>query len=160
MAKQGRTLARLTLGAVCVLLLACDRSPTSPAGGSVHFETVLKTTLLGNAPQHLQDQLPIRDRATWQAVWAELHRQSGSQPPLPEIVFGREIVVLALGPGCCGGVEISSIELQRDELVVSALAEGSTNTVCVAGDFSVHVVRLRRVEASVRLVVRRQEKLC
>jgi hypothetical protein len=155
-------MARFAFGAVSMLLLACEGSPTSPGGsaGPVGFETVVKTTILGDPPRHLLDQLPIRDRASWQAAWDDLYRSSGSRPPLPEIDFGRDIVVLALGPGCCGGVEIRSIELEREELVVRALATASTNTLCFAGDFSVHVVRLRRVAAPVRLVVTTEEALC
>lgn len=157
---ERRALARFALGAFCVLLLACDKSSPTAPGGSVGFETVLKKTLLGAAPLHLQDQVPIRDRATWQAAWTELHRQSGRIPPLPEINFSRDVIVLALGPGCCGGVEIVTAEFRNSDLVVSAVAKVSTNTVCVAGDFSVHIVRLRRVEGLVHLFVKTEEKLC
>jgi hypothetical protein len=159
---KGRAVARFALGLFCVLLLACEKSsPTAPGGsGSVAFETVLKTILPGAAPLHLVEQVPIRDRATWQSAWFELHRQSGSIPPLPEINFSRDVVVLALGPGCCGGVEIVTAEYRNSDLVVSGVAKVSTNTACLAGDFSVHIVRLRRVEGLVHLYVKTEEKLC
>jgi hypothetical protein len=157
MAKLGLKMPRLALGSLCVLLLACESSPTEP-GGPVGFETVLKATLPGYAPDHLDDQGPIRDRAAWQAAWNELH--GGAAPPLPEIDFRREMVVLALGPGCCGSVEILSITLESGELVVSTLVKASGNALCLAPDFSVHVVRLRRSGAGVRVEVRREDGLC
>ena len=153
MAKPGRWLPRFVLGSLCVLLLACESSPTEPTG-PVGFETVLKTTLPGNAPEHLERQGPIRDRATWQSAWNELH--GGAAPPLPEIDFGREMVVLALGPGCCGSVEILSITLERGELAVSTIVNTGGTRLCVAPDFSVHIVRLRRSGLGVRVEARRE----
>lgn len=147
--------AGLALGSVLLAFSACDHgSPTEPTI-RVGFETVFQGTVLGFAPP--DGQREVRDRATWEATWSELHR--GNAPPLPEVDFSREMVVLVTGPGCCGTVEILSIE-GDGELVVKALARASTNTICVAADFSVHAVRLSRFEVPVRFSVRSESGLC
>ena len=64
------------------------------------------------------------------AVWADL--QGGTPRPLPEVDFDREMVVLVVGPGCCGDAEILSINRRGGELV-SALTQNGT-ALCVLGD--------------------------
>jgi hypothetical protein len=150
-----KALCGLVLSFLFLAVLACDNgSPTEPAI-RVELQTVLKTTLPGATPSPAERT--VRDRAGWEAMWSELH--GGNATPLPEIDFSREMVVAVLGPGCCGSAEILSIRRGR-ELVVDALTRTSTNTMCVAPDFSVHVVRLPRFEVPVRFSVTRQSGLC
>ena len=152
-----RVVARLALGLMFLAFLACDNgSPTEPTT-SVEFQTVVKTTILGFAPDPSERE--VRDRATWQATWSELYRAT-NPPPLPEIDFNREMVLLVEGPGCCGKVEILAIDRGNRGLVVNALSQSSTNTICVAADFSVHIVRLARSETPVRFSVARESGLC
>ena len=142
-----RARAGIALAAMLLFAAACDDSPTEPAG-SVRFETVLKTTLGGPAPS-LEGRQAIRDRGSLQAVWDELHE--GPPPPLPDIAFGREMVIVALGPGCGGSVEITAIDRERLELVVRGQAKSCGNTLCFREDFSVHAVRLPRSDGPVSL---------
>lgn len=144
------------LGSILLVFLACDSTPTE-SELSVGFQTVLKAALPGESPS-LPEQEAIRDRVTWQAAWTELHH--GNPPPLPEVDFGREMVILALGPGCCSEVEIFSVLHERGELVVSLRVKVSSNTVCALPDFTVHAVRLPRFEAPVRFFASRSEGLC
>jgi len=156
MTTRRRATAGLALGSMFLIFLACDHgSPTEPEG-AVGFQTVLAAKVAGN-PANLQGREAIRDRATWQAVWAEL--QGGTPRPLPEVDFDREMVVLVVGPGCCGDAEIRSIVHRGGELVVSALTQNGT-AVCVLGDFSVHAVRLSRFEVPVRFDLRTGTKAC
>ena len=136
--------------------LACDNgSPTEPAT-AVELQTVLKATLLGSAAEpHGRE---VRDAATWQATWSELH--GASAPPLPPVDFSREMVLVAIGPGCCGSVEISSVERGGRELVAHGLSRASTDTLCFAADFSVHVVKLSRFELPVRFAVAQEAGPC
>jgi len=151
-------LAGLLLGSLFLAVLACDHgSPTEP-GRDVSFQTVVKTTLAGLTPD-LEGREVVRDRAAWQAVWSDLQGTLNSLP-LPEVDFDREMVVLVLGPGCCGNAEILSISRRRGEVVVSAITQASTNTICVQADFTVHAVRFSRLDDPVRFDVRRSEKLC
>jgi hypothetical protein len=144
------------LGSLLLVFLACDSTTTEPEI-SVGFQTVLKAALPGESPS-LPEQEAIRDRATWQAAWTELHH--GNPPPLPEIDFSREMVILALGPGCCSEVEIFSVLHERGELVVSLRVKESSNTVCALPDFTVHAVRLPRIDDPVRFFASRGEGFC
>jgi hypothetical protein len=151
-----RAMTGVALGSM-LLILACDHSPTEPIGGSVEFQTVLKTSLPGFLPD-FQGREAVRDRATWQAVWAELH--SRTPAPLPEVDFNREMVVVIVGPGCGGEVTISSIVREGGELVVNGQGRSCGNTLCVLADFATHVVRLPRSEGPVRNNVRIEDVLC
>lgn len=144
------------LAALLSLLLGCGQSPTEITG-SISFETVLKASLPGNSLD-LPEQETVRDRARWQAVWMDLH--SGNPTPPPEVDFSREMVVLVVGPGCGGRVDISAIEREGNGLVVSGETHSCTNHICAIADFAVHVVRLPRFEGPVRFAVKRDVGLC
>jgi len=146
----------LVLGSMLSILVGCDHSPTEPTG-SVGFQTALKATLPGDAPD-FQGGETVRDRARWEAVWADLH--GGLPSPLPEIDFNREMVVLVVVPGCQGNVEISAIDRERSELVVRARAKTCSTALCAIAEFGVHVVRLPRLEGPVRFDVRHDAGLC
>jgi hypothetical protein len=146
----------VVLGSMLLVLLACDSTTTEPEI-SVDFQTVLKAVLPGESPA-LPEQEAIRDRATWQEAWTKLHH--GNPPPLPEIDFSREMIILALGPGCCTAVEISSILHERGELVVIIRVGESSNAVCAFPDFTVHAVRLPRLQDPVRFIASRGEGFC
>lgn len=149
-------MAAAVLSSIVLALSACESgSPTEP-GTQVAFTTVLKATVAGFAPAGGQRE--IRDRATWQAAWAELHAEN--VPPLPAVDFSREMVVLVTGPGCCGTVEVRSIERRGGELTVHALSRASNNTVCVVPDFSVHAVRLARQQDPARFAVAKESGPC
>jgi hypothetical protein len=138
------------------ILLGCDHSPTDPTG-LVRFQTVLKATLPGDGTD-LQGGETVGDRARWQALWTELH--SVSPAPLPEIDFKRDMVVLVVVPGCQANVEVSAIDQNRSELVVSAQAKSCGIAVCAIAEFGVHAVRLPRSESPVRFDVRHDAGLC
>lgn len=156
MATQRRMTVGFALGSMFLVFLACDNGPTEPER-AVGFQTVLKTVLPGDLTQQPNREV-IRDRAAWQAMWTGLY--GGNPPSLPQVDFDSEMVVLAVGPGCCGDVEILSIDQRGGELVVKALSQASPNTLCLLADFSVHVVRLPRFEVPVRFEVRTGERLC
>jgi hypothetical protein len=149
--------AGLALASMLLVLLACDHSPTEPLTGEIHFQTVLKASLPGTSPDR-EGQEAIRDRATWQAAWTKLHAESPQ--PLPEIDFGREMVILVLGPGCGGDTTINSIVRERGELVINAETSSCNFKSCGIADFSLHAVRLPRSEVPVRFNLRRSEGFC
>ncbi len=153
-----RTTVGLALASMFLLFLACNDSPTEP-GGSVSFQTVLKTSLPGTPPD-LAGREAVRDQATWQKVWAELHNESPAS--LPAIDFRREIVIVVVGPGCNGIVTVSSIANLEGHLLVSAEGEACSNALatCAILDFSVHVIRVPRSDLLVRVDMRDRGKLC
>lgn len=157
MAIQRRAMIGLMLGSIVLTCLACNSSPTEPEM-SISFQTVLKSVLPGD-PSQQPDRVIIRDQSTWQAVWADLYERQ-APPPLPQVDFDREMIALAVGPGCCGNVEIQSIEQGQGEILVRGLSEASPNTICVLADFSVHVVRLPRIELPGRFEMHAGVKAC
>ena len=146
----------LAFGSILAVLLGCGHSPTEVTG-SLGFETVLKASLPGNSLD-LPEQETVRDRASWQAVWTQLH--AGNPAPLPAVDFSREMVVLVVGPGCNGRVDISAIDKEGSELVVRAETQSCSNAVCAIADFAVHIVRVTRFDGPVRFMVRRNAGLC
>ena len=153
-----RTTVGLALASMFLLFLACNDSPTEP-DSSLSFQTVLKTVLPG-APPDLAGRETVRDQATWQEVWAELHNESSA--PLPAIDFRREMVVVVIGPGCNGVVTVSSITNLEGHLLVSAEGESCSETLasCAVLNFSVHVIRVPRRDVPVRVDMRDKGKLC
>ena len=157
MVKRRSVIAGLALGSMLAVLVGCGgRSPTETTG-SVSFQTVLKASLPGDSLD-LPPEETVRDRGRWQELWAELHR--GAPAPPPEIDFGREMVVMVIGPGCNGRVDISAVEREGSEWVVRAETHSCTNTICAFADFAVHAVRLPRFDGAVRFAVRRNAGLC
>jgi hypothetical protein len=150
-------LVRLALASMLLVFLACDRSPTESGSLEIRFQTVLKTSLPGASPDPERQEV-VRDVETWQAIWSVLH--AGSDQPPPAIAFGREMVVVILGPGCGGDTTISSIEREGGELVVNAETSSCNFKLCAIADFSLHIVRLPRVEVPVRFNVRRSAGFC
>lgn len=153
-----RRTAGLLLASMFLVFLACNDSPTEP-GGSLGFQTVLKAALPG-APSDLQGRETVRDQGTWQEVWADLHNVS--QAPLPAIDFRREMVIVVIGPGCNGVVTVSSIARLEGQLLVSAEGEACSENLalCAIADFSVHVIRVPRLDLPVRVDMRDKGKLC
>ncbi|HYH45688.1 MAG TPA: hypothetical protein VEG34_08375 [Thermoanaerobaculia bacterium] len=143
--------------AVLVPLLGCSSSPSEPES-SIAFQTVTKTTLtLSHGPQIRE---VVRDAVTWDRVWRELWRPAA--PGLPAIDFDREIVAVATaGVGCFGDVNVEEITAEGGVLVVHlAEAMPSPQCACLAAEYTFHAVRLPRIQAVDRFVVRSLPPRC
>lgn len=75
------------------------RVPTGGMGGRRPVPIVRFTGAPGSYAYYsgIDDSLhvAIRDRAQWQRYWTAIHRRISPQPPLPDVDFAREIVLLA-----------------------------------------------------------------
>jgi hypothetical protein len=154
-----RTTVGLVLASMFLVFLACNDSPTDP-DDSVGFQTVLKGSFPG-APPDLAGREAVRDQATWEEVWVELHGLALAPPP-PAIDFRREMVIVVVGPGCNGIVTVSSVASLQGQLLVTAEGEACSNAlaVCAIADFSVHIIRVPRLNLPVRVDMRDKGKLC
>lgn len=154
-----RTAVGLALASMFLVFLACNDSPTEP-GDSIGYQTVLKTSFPGDPP-NLEGREAVRDQATWEAVWGELHGLALATPP-PAVDFRREMVIVVVGPGCNGTVEVTSVAALQGQLLVSAEGEACSNalSLCAFADFSVHIVRVPRLNLPVRVNVTGGGKLC
>lgn len=96
----------------------------------------------------------IRDGDAWREIWKRIHRPVTELPPLPEVDFSREMVVVA----ALGGRPSSTYAIivdgayerdERLEIAVRSVSPGKscmTLTVCTA---PVDIVRLPKTERSV-----------
>jgi hypothetical protein len=85
----------LAMGGV-VTGLACGRG--GGGGITTSLTPVLPSTRLysDDGPAFTDSvRLAIRDMATWQQVWAQATSTQGSPPPLPQVDFTQEMVLVA-----------------------------------------------------------------
>jgi hypothetical protein len=103
-------LARMSIAALMVGSEACS-SPAGPDGPAQS----LPITRLRPEPLSLSyasglresQRLVVRDATAWQQVWASVWRGASPEPPLPQVDFGHEMVVVAaLGERPTGGFTI------------------------------------------------------
>jgi hypothetical protein len=153
----GRRTAGLLLASMFLVFLACSDSPTEP-DNAVGFQTVLKTSFPGLRPD-LQGRETIRDQAAWEEIWGELHGLALATPP-PAVDFRREMVIVVVGPGCNGKVTVNSVASLQGQLLVTAEGEACSNALCAFADFSVHIIRVPRLDLPVHVNVAGGEKLC
>ena len=88
---------------------------------------------------------------------APSRRRLLGRPPLR-----RGMVIVVVGPGCNGVVTVSSVATLQGQLLVSAEGEACSETlaVCATLDFSVHIIRVPRLNLPVLVNVRDKGKLC
>lgn len=151
-----RTTVGLVLASMFLVFLACNGSPSEPED-SIGYQTVLKSSFPGASPD-LQGRETVRDQATWEEVWVELHGLALAPPPAVD--FRREMVIVVIGPGCNGVVTVSSIATLQGQLLVNAEGESCSNALCGILDFSVHIVRVPRLNLPVLVNVKDRGKLC
>jgi hypothetical protein len=122
---------------------------TTAQNGPVPVRTIAKGAMSGmTAPR----QEVIKDRAGWEELWREhnLNRRTGER--LPEIDFGREmLIVAAMGQQRTGGysIEITKAEIEGNRLRIhvkrTTPAPGSMNLQALTAPF--HIVAVPRTDA-------------
>ena len=160
-AKHLRALVLLTT--LALPILACsDDSPTEPVGGPVAFKSVFTSDFTGFGAS---EQRVILSQTDWAAVWATLHRDVSPVPPLPEVDFDQEILILAaLGSrsNTCFQVDVSSIQDSSGVLEVE-VTESTPGPGCICGAAitqPAQVVRLERVAEGARFTVGQARLSC
>ena len=110
--------ARLFVAIACVCALACDETLVQPTES-----LPLSVTRLGRADSSLtyssgfttSQRLVVRDATTWGNTWAAIWGRVSTPPPLPEIDFTREMVIVAaLGQRNTGGYSIFVAEAAEE----------------------------------------------
>ena len=102
----------------------------------------------------------IRDREAWLDVWKRIHSPDPTHgpystlPPLPEIDFSREmLIVVTLGARPTGGygIIVDAVYEQHDQLevVVRSISPGKSCFVTQSTTQPVDIVRLAKTERSV-----------
>lgn len=157
-----------TLLLLPLLFVACDKnSPTSPVDSSVPFVTVAKASYSGFSTPVRET---VRGTEEWVTVWQTLYAGRGPlvgpMPPLPEIDFDREMVVLvAAGTrrNGCFAIDVTRARLKGNGAVEFEVTETVPGPTCVctfALTQPVHVVKLARLPGPETFVERRAESRC
>jgi hypothetical protein len=142
------------------LLLGCAARPDVdddsgvlvPAEGRLAVRPLLREHSSG----HLDPaRRVITDAQAFQAVWDQAHARRGHKPPLPEVDFGREAVVLAsLGTRSTGGytIDIDSVRARNDavDVFVRTTSPGPTCGATAALTQPVVMVAIPRTPLPVR----------
>jgi hypothetical protein len=101
-------------------------------------------------------RLTIRDVDTWRAVWSQATQGQASSPPLPEIDFSRQMVLLVSSGRMKPGDEIHVDSIGKRKGRFFAIVR--TTVAChpfPSSAFPLEIVRVRRTEGSVVFVERR-----
>ena len=129
--------------------------------GSIAFETVLQQSNPGQTGDTVREA--VRDEAAWTALWAKL-REGTALPEEPPVVDFRTDMVIAAAmetQGCVAKVTIRKIVRESGGLAVDLLeAPPAPNCVCITSERPLPIVRLPRVEGSVRFDVERGQTSC
>jgi hypothetical protein len=104
---------------------------------------------------HQPQRLVVRDEVAWREVWTAIWRGHSPEPPLPEVDFLQDmLVVVALGQRPMGGFGIlaDSAFTDNEELVirVRTIAPGARCFTTGALTQPVDVARVPRMDLAVR----------
>jgi hypothetical protein len=145
------------IGLLALVTLGCA-SPTEPDNGSLALVTVTKATVANHSALGLRTV--VRDPGRWEAVWSELWGDPA--PPLPDVDFEREMVVVASAALVCfADVKIEAVQQGAGGVHVSLADSGpSTTCLCAAPETTFHAVRTRRVEGPVEITARQIPPTC
>ncbi|NVD96593.1 hypothetical protein [Massilia sp. BJB1822] len=95
-------------------------------------------TLLHNGASAVRTarQNVVRDEAAWRQLWQEVHADNPQPPPLPQIDFGRKMVIAlfrgAQGDGCAD-IRIERTSLRQGKLLVEySWRNAQADAVCPA----------------------------
>ena len=110
-------------------------------------------------------RLVIRDQPSWEAAWERLYLRSRPVPPLPEIDFSREVVVLvALGNRATGGYGIlidgAATTASEATILVRSISPGAKCGVTAALTQPVDIARMTRRQIDVRFSERSEVQQC
>jgi hypothetical protein len=138
-----------------------DKPPGTGAPVSVPFETVLQTSVPGQAGQQRREA--VRDAAAWAALWAELREGSGLPAEPPAVDFDREMVIAAAmeTQSCVAKVTIRSITRSGEGLTVDLLEEPpAPNCICITSARPIHIVKLAQEAGPVRFTAEQGVTRC
>lgn len=135
----GLVFVTATAGVVLIAAAACagagapsegEEADVSPSLGPVETEELFREQHTGFEEARRQ---VVRDADAWRDVWATAHEGRAPVPPVPEVDFSTQSVVLAaMGQRPTGGYEVAIREVARtEEGLVVAVRETSPGEGCM-----------------------------
>jgi hypothetical protein len=163
-----RASCRIVIAALTAGVAACG----SPTGSSSPGEP-LGITRLRVEPFSLtyasglreRQRLVVRDASAWQQAWSSIWRGTSPEPPIPQVDFGREIVVVAaMGERLTGGFTIlidSALEgTSGVSIRIRSISPGSGCGTTQALTQPVDIARVPRRDGSVTFDERLETQEC
>jgi len=110
-------------------------------------------------------RLVVRDASTWQQAWSSIWQRTSPEPPIPQVDFGREIVVVAaMGERLTGGFTIlidSALEGTSGVLIrIRSISPGLGCGTTLALTQPVDIARVPRRDGSVTFDERLETREC
>ena len=115
---------------------------------------------------HESTRLVIRDRDAWRSTWNKLYERTSPIPPMPEIDFSNEVVmVAALGERGSGGYNVVFSGATENEsggidVIVRATSPGDRCARLTVLTQPVDIARVPRTYGSIRFVERQAVVNC
>jgi hypothetical protein len=147
--------------AACSLAAGRAGAADPPAGSSVSFETIVQTSVPGQAGGEKREL--ARDAVAWKALWDELRQGSNLPEEPPAVDFDREMVIAAAmeTQSCVSKVTVRTIATSDDGLVVHLLeAPPAANCRCITSERPLHIVKLAKQPGPVHFTAERSETIC
>jgi PrcB C-terminal len=159
----------LNVPALAFAALACGSAPSAPGAPG----EVLAVVRLRPEPFSFSytsgltqpRQMLVRSATEWRQVWDAIWREHSPKPPLPEIDFAREMVVVAaLGERPTGGysvfIEAASAGPDGIALRIRSVSPASGCGVTLAQTQPVDVARIPRREGPATFAEQREIQDC
>jgi hypothetical protein len=108
----------------------------------------------------------VGDQLTWRGVWSEMYQRVSEVPPLPEIDFSKEeVLVAALGERGSGGYSIvfqgaSANDSGGVDVVVQSGSPGKGCAALTVLTQPVDIARIPRVTGAIHFVERTNVSNC
>lgn len=163
-----RASRRIVIAALIAGASACG-SPT----GSSSPDQPLAITRLRSEPFSLAyasglrelQRLVVPDASTWQQVWSSIWSGTSPEPPIPQVDFGREIVVVAaMGERPTGGftilIDSASETASGISIRIRSISPGSGCVTTQALTQPVDIARVPRRDGSVTFDERLETQEC
>lgn len=160
------------IGSVLVAfgLLGCAREPLSPStpGADVPLTrfTTEPSSFLHFSGLNTPARLVVGDQSTWRAVWTEIYGRGSEVPPLPDIDFSKEeILVAALGTRGSSGYSIvfqtaSANDSGGVDVIVQSGSPGSGCAALTVLTQPVDIARIPKVSGAIHFVERTNVSNC
>lgn len=140
-----------------------DSRPAGIELGRFHPQTEQYFHFAGGLREPLN--LVVRDARTWEAMWRRITVNHGEPPPPPEVVFGREMLLIAaMGAQPSGGyrIRIERVIDEGDALEahVVHVSPGQRCGAIAAITHPVDIIRIVDSDKPVRWLIRRDVTDC
>ncbi|MDH4349753.1 MAG: hypothetical protein OEW80_02850 [Gemmatimonadota bacterium] len=154
-----RPIVVLLVAMGAVTASACARGGAAPTVVAALAPVTASTRLYSDDGPAFTDsvRLAVRDMATWQQVWAQATSTQGEPPPLPQVDFSQEMVLVAAAGQMHPGdqIRVDSAGVRTGVFV----AVVRTITACrpfPAAAYPLDIVRVRRSDLEVTWAERRE----